>query len=305
MSGTHDSMPDRLAHVLGWASLTLGAMQLAAPRAVARISGVDDSPAARVAIPLAGSRQLLHAATLLHGRDHAPGLWSRLAGDAVDVTSLTGALVGRTGTRRRRIAAVTAGVIAVTAVDAYAALRIRRARGRAADTAERELRAAITVKRPREEVYRFWHDFENFPRFMAHVDSVRMSDGQTHWRVRGPATKAVEWDAEIIDDRPGELIAWRSTGGSLVPNSGVVRFTDAPGGRGTEVRVQLCYHMPAGRLGGALAKLTGEHPEQQVRDDLRRFKQVMETGEVVRSEGSPEGTRALRQAFQRRAQPVA
>jgi uncharacterized membrane protein len=317
MSDTHDPTSDRLARVLGWASLALGATQLAAPRAVARISGVDDSPADRAAVPLVGLRELLHAAVLLRSRKPATGLWTRLAGDAADLTSLTGSLARRTGWRRRRVAAVTGAVIAITAVDAYAVLRMRRSRGRGEGEAQGEargvmrargvmnLRAAITVKRPREEVYRFWHDFENFPRFMVHVDSVQRSDGQTHWKVRGPAMKTVEWDAEIVEDRPGELIAWSSAKSSLVPNSGSVRFADAPGGRGTEVRVNVQYHIPGGKVASILARLMGEHPEQQVRDDLRRFKQVMETGEVVRSEGSPEGTRALRQALQRPAQPVA
>ncbi|GII58086.1 hypothetical protein Pth03_64750 [Planotetraspora thailandica] len=311
MSDTHDPMADRLAHMLGWAGVALGAMQVAAPRVVARVIGVDDSPAARATVPLAGMRNLLHAETLLRGRKHSVGLWSRLAGDAADVTSLSAAMARRTGKRRRRVAAVTGVVLAVTAADVYAVLRARRSRQRVAGKEQGEargvmsVRAAITVRRPRPEVYEFWHDFENFPRFMVHVDSVDMSDGQTHWRVRGPAGRAVEWDAAIVEDRRDELIAWSSSKSSLVPNSGSVRFDDAPGGRGTEVRVNLRYHLPGGRMAAAIARLLGEHPDQQVQDDLRRFKQVMETGEVVRSEGSPEGTRALRQALQRRAQPVA
>jgi uncharacterized membrane protein len=310
MSERHDVMSDRIARTLGWASLALGAAQLTAPRAIARISGVDDSPAARATIPLVGLRELLHGAVLLGGKP-AMGLRTRLVGDSADLTSLAGAMAGRTGWRRRRVVAVTGAVIAITAVDLYAAMRIRRSREQVQGKAVREargvtdLRAAITVKRSREEVYRFWHDFENFPRFMVHVDSVDMSDGRSHWKVRGPAGKTVEWDAEIIEDRPGELIAWCSAESSSVPNSGSVQFSDAPGGRGTEVRVTLRYHLPGGKVGSVVARLLGEHPEQQVRDDLRRFKQVMETGEVVRSEGSPEGTRALRQALQRRAQPVA
>jgi uncharacterized membrane protein len=133
---------------------------------------------------------------------------------------------------------------------------------------------------------------------------VTTADGVTHWTARGPAGKAVEWDAEIVEDLRDEVISWRSTSTALVPNSGTVRFSEAPGGRGTEVRVHLRYDPPGGRAGLALARLLGEHPEQQVRDDLRRFKQVMETGEVVRSEGSPEGTRAVRRLRRRPAQPV-
>ncbi|MEU8382830.1 SRPBCC family protein [Streptosporangium sp. NPDC048865] len=186
----------------------------------------------------------------------------------------------------------------------YTAIRMTRRRPDHGHTGPMSLHAAVTINRPRQQVYRFWHDFENLPRFMTHLESVETAhDGHSHWKARGPL-KPVEWDAEIVEDRTDELIAWRSLPGALVGNSGSVRFSDAPGGRGTEVRVNLAYDPPGGKAGLAFAKLLGEHPEQQVRDDLRRFKQVLETGEVVRSEGSPEGTRALRQAMQRPAQPV-
>ncbi|GAA4191649.1 hypothetical protein GCM10022252_31760 [Streptosporangium oxazolinicum] len=186
----------------------------------------------------------------------------------------------------------------------YVAVRMNRHRSDRGHEGPLSLRTAVTINRPRQEVYRYWHDFENLPRFMAHLESVEtIGDGYSRWRARGPI-KTVEWEAEIVEDRRDELIAWRSTPGALVGNSGSVRFSDAPGGRGTEVRVNLAYDPPGGRAGLVFARLLGEHPEQQVRDDLRRFKQVVETGEVVRSEGSPEGTRALRQAMQRPAQPV-
>jgi uncharacterized membrane protein len=145
----------------------------------------------------------------------------------------------------------------------------------------------ITIKRPRNEVYGFWHNFENLPRFMAHLESVEISsEGRSHWTAKAPAGTTVEWDAETIDDRPNELIAWRSLQDSTVPNSGTVRFTDAPGDRGTEVHVELRYQPPGGRLGSWIAKLFGEEPDLQVKGDLRRFKQVMETGEIVHSDSS-------------------
>jgi uncharacterized membrane protein len=170
---------------------------------------------------------------------------------------------------------------------------------------ELTLHAAITVKRPPDEVYRFWRELENLPRFMIHLESVReIGDGRYRWRARSPLRGTVEWEAEITEDRPGELIAWRSTKGIIAGTCGSIRFTEAPGGRGTEVRVGLRYAQPGGTAGAAVARLLGEHPEQQVRDDLRRFKQVMETGEVVRSEGSPEGTQAARQLRQRPARPM-
>ena len=168
-----------------------------------------------------------------------------------------------------------------------------------------EARATITVDKALEEVYWFWHDFENLPRFMAHLESVRVTgEGRSHWRAKGPAGRAVEWDAEIVEERPDELIAWRSLAGADVDNSGYVRFTPAPGGRGTEVRVELRYAPPGGSAGAAVAKLLGSEPGQQVLDDLRRFKQVLETGEVVRSDALPEGENLARLPKQRPARPV-
>jgi uncharacterized membrane protein len=168
-----------------------------------------------------------------------------------------------------------------------------------------DAKGAITVNRPVGEVFAYWQDMEHFPQFMAHLQSVQsLGGGRSHWRATGPADIEVEWEAEISDQRINELIAWRSVGGATVTNWGQVEFRPAPGGRGTEIRVRLSYQPPAGKLGAAVAKLFGEAPDQQVHDDLRRFKQVLETGEVVRSEGTPEGSKARRQMTQRPAQPA-
>jgi uncharacterized membrane protein len=160
------------------------------------------------------------------------------------------------------------------------------------------------VRRPRAEVYGFWQDFENLPTFMTHLDAVVViGDGRSHWTAIGPAGRTVEWDAEIVEFVPDELIAWESLKGADVDNAGVVRFVDAPGGRGTEIHLDMQYSAPGGALGSTLAKLFGGDPGMQVQDDLRRFKQVVETGEVIRSEGTPEGTDARRLLRQRPAQP--
>jgi len=150
---------------------------------------------------------------------------------------------------------------------------------------------SVTVRRPRDEVYQFWRRLENLPGFMRHVRAVTITnDRRSHWIVNAPAGQKLEWDAEIVDDRPGVRLSWRSLEGSDVRHEGVVVFRDAPADRGTEVEVDLRYDAPAGTVGAAIAKLFGEEPSQQIRDDLRRFKQVMEIGEVVLSEGSLEGT---------------
>lgn len=149
---------------------------------------------------------------------------------------------------------------------------------------------SVTINGPREAVYHFWRQFGNLPQFMAHVQSVvSTGDKRSHWVVAAPGGQTVEWDAELVEDRPNEVIAWRSLEGSDIRHEGSVRFKQAPADRGTEVHVDLRYDAPAGRTGAAIAKLFGEEPTQQLRDDLRRLKQVMETGEVVRSDGSLEG----------------
>jgi uncharacterized membrane protein len=140
---------------------------------------------------------------------------------------------------------------------------------------------SVTINRPANELFTFWRDFENLPRFMEHLERVQVIDARrSHWVAKAPAGQRVEWDAEIHNEIPNELIAWRSLPGSEIANAGSVHFRAWPDGHGTEVRVVLSYEPPAGRLGDAVARLFGESPSQQVEDDLRRFKQVMEGGEV-------------------------
>ena len=158
------------------------------------------------------------------------------------------------------------------------------------------VKKSITINRPPEEIYSFWRDFRNLPRVMSHLESVEVTgDRESHWVAKAPAGMKVEWDAIITDDKPNELIAWRSVEGSEVQNSGIVRFQPAPGGRGTEIQVELQYNPPGGRLGGMIAKLFGEAPEQQIEEDLRRFKQLMETGVIVESDASIQGRHLAQQ----------
>jgi uncharacterized membrane protein len=148
----------------------------------------------------------------------------------------------------------------------------------------------VTVGRPADELYRFWRSFENLPRVMDHLESVTvLDDRRSHWKAKAPAGTTVEWDAEIHNEVPNELIAWRSVNEASVPNAGSVHFRPAPGGRGTEVKVVLEYQPPAGKVGALVARLFGEEPDVQVREDLRRFKMMMETGEAATTEGQPRG----------------
>ncbi len=148
----------------------------------------------------------------------------------------------------------------------------------------------MTVNKPAGEVYAFWRDLENLPRFMQHLERVSVTGEKTsHWVARGPRERVVEWDAELVEDKPGEVISWKSVGGSQVPNAGEVRFKGLSEGRGTEVHVLLMYDPPAGVLGALYARLFGAEPGQQVKEDLRRFKQLMEAGELPTIEGQPQG----------------
>lgn len=149
---------------------------------------------------------------------------------------------------------------------------------------------AVTVNRPAPEIYQFWRRVENLPRFMQHVESVeRISDTQSRWRARGPRGGVVQWTAEVINDVPNQLIAWRSLDGSDVVSAGSVHFDEAGPHRGTRIRVRLQYSPPAGKVGTAVAKLLGRDAATEIRADLRRFKQLLETGEVATTAGQPRG----------------
>ena len=149
---------------------------------------------------------------------------------------------------------------------------------------------SITIRRPAEELFAFWREVENLPRIIKHpVGIKRVSDLASHWAVSAPGDRKVEWDATIINEHPNELIAWRSREEAEIPNAGSVRFHPAPGDEGTEVTVNLEYDPPAGKLGSLVAKLTGEEPAQQVEEALRRFKALMEAGEIPTTEGQSVG----------------
>jgi uncharacterized membrane protein len=136
---------------------------------------------------------------------------------------------------------------------------------------------SVRIGRPREELYRFWRNLENLPLFMSHLESVRVTGGgRSHWIARGPAGTTVEWDAEIHNEVPREILAWRSLENSEINHAGSVHFTPLDGDRATEVRVVLSYEAPAGKIGKLIARMLGEEPGQQVEDDLYRLKELLE-----------------------------
>jgi uncharacterized membrane protein len=151
---------------------------------------------------------------------------------------------------------------------------------------------SVTVNAPPEQLYAFWRNFTNLPRFMHNLEAVEVRDEKrSHWTAKGPAGKTVDWEAEIINEIPNELIGWRSVDGSQIDNAGSVHF-DAVPGRGTEVKVVLRYDPPAGRFGATISRLLGEDPAVNVQEDLRRFKMLVETGEIATIEGQSTGRKS-------------
>jgi uncharacterized membrane protein len=147
---------------------------------------------------------------------------------------------------------------------------------------------SVLINKPPEELYRYWREFENLPRFMDHLISVTTEGPQrSHWVVKSIANAEISWDAEIVNDIPNELIAWRTVGDSDVDHAGSVRFEGT--GRGTRVKVTMEYRPPTGKIGVGVAKLFGQEPRQMIESDLRRFKQLMESGEIISVEGQPHG----------------
>jgi uncharacterized membrane protein len=288
--------PDRVGKVangLGWFSIGLGVAELVAPDRVARLIGVRPDNTSRTLLRVAGAREVAAGLGILTRQRPTGWVWSRVAGDMMDL-SMLGAAMNRNHTDRARLNAATVAVLGVTALDIVTGQGLSsQQRGPAAESgsgaksAGIRVKRSVTIGRPRQEIYSFYHDFQNLPRFMRYVESVvDTGNGRSHWVVKAPGGFSVEWDAEITADQPDDLIAWRSLEKADVDNAGIVRFIDAPGSRGTEVHVDLRYDPPGGALGAAFAKLFGKDPNVRVEDDLRRFKQVMEVGEPVLSDAS-------------------
>jgi uncharacterized membrane protein len=281
-----------LARGLGWFSVGLAAAQLLAPERLDRLIGVEPTEGSRIVMRAVGLQELAVGLGILRRERPTGLLWGRVVGDLSHLALLANVYTSepRDRTRIRNAAAV---VLATTVLDVAAGV-LTSGDGTMSDGALRT-RTLTTINRPVDEVYRRWRTLEDLPRAMTHLRSVAVTGARTsHWVAEAPVG-TVEWDAVITDDRPGELLAWRSADGADVDHRGTVRFCEAPGGQGTEVEVELVYEVPGGKLGRTVAKLVGEHPEQQAKDDLRRFKQLCETGEVSRSAGSPDGSRADRQ----------
>jgi uncharacterized membrane protein len=274
------NFPTALARGLGWFSIALGTAKLVAPKLVAGAIGIESSPVTSVITRLVGAREIASGLNMLLQPRRPLPLWARVAGDAVDL-----ALLGVAGLTQRadglRLAGAVAAVGAVTALDLAASVKTQRA----FDAANRPVMFSVTIAKPASEVYAAFRDFKRLPEFMDYLEEVReTSSTHSTWRAKTPlGGKTVSWDAHITEDTPGEVIAWESVDGSAIKTSGRVTFAKTAGRDMTEVRVE----MKLGFTGiGASSTLAKYFVKPQLKGDLRRFKQVVETGEVLLSDAT-------------------
>jgi uncharacterized membrane protein len=277
---------EKIANALGWFSLGLGAAEIAAPGTIASLAGVrtDSGGRALLRSPAYGMREAATGVGLLTQPDKSSWLWTRVMGDAIDIGTLIWALGSRRNDRKR-VAAALVAVIGVTAVDVLCAQKLSGSSAKTTGTST--IARSIWINKPAEEAYSFWRRFENLPLFMRHLESVQVIDDSTsRWRATGPLGQSYEWKARLEQDEPNRRIAWRSVEGSEINNSGVVSFEEGAGGRGVVVHVTISYQPPAGHAGEVVAKLLGKNPQGMIAEDLRAFKQTLETGEVIYSDAS-------------------
>lgn len=268
-----------LSRGLGLFSLGLGLAEVAAPRMLARAIGVEPDSRTALALRAFGMREIIAGVgVLLRPRSSLP-LWARVAGDALDLAAI-GYAAGARRTRIERLAAAAVAVAGVTALDVIAGRRVGKARRTVVDP----IIFSVTINKPPAEVYAFWRQLDNLPRFMDYLESVTATgNGTSRWVAKLPAGRTIEWDARITRDVPNERIAWSTVEGSLLQHDGEVTFARTPGRDMTEVRVRMALGMPGIAPNARLAKLL---TKPQIKGDLRRLKQVLETGEIVRSDAS-------------------
>lgn len=267
-----------------WLSLGIGAASLLGSAGATRLIGARPTTANRLAFAAMGVCDIAYGLSLLGGGTPKRWAWLRVAADVANL-SVLGTRFAPQQLRGPAFGSLLAAGAGLALIDTLAAAGTSNGRGEHTQHSV-YVNATTTIRRSPEEVYRFWRDFSNMPRFMAHVESVTELHGYTTWKARASLGPAISWDAQITSDRPGEEIRWRSVDDSPLANHGGVYFRRAPGGRGTEVHVHLGFEPPLGAVGEGIAKLFQALPREQMSADLRRLKQLLEVGEIVRSDAS-------------------
>ncbi len=279
-----------VVQALGWFSIGLGLVEVLAPRKLGRAIGVGERP---VLLRLLGAREIANGVGLLSQRNVDKWTWARVAGDAMDLALLAAASRSRNA-RPERIALAAATVLGVSAVDYYSSRELSKATAQPVEPTSIKVSQAIAINANPAAVYAFWRKLENLALFMRHVQSVSATDGAlSHWVARTPSGETLEWDAQIVADEAERRLSWRTVPAFQGLHEGTVTFEPGPPGRGTLLRVELEYQPPAGALGHQVARLLGKDPEQQIREDLRKFKQLIEAGEIATTQGQPSGKRSF------------
>jgi uncharacterized membrane protein len=274
---------------LGWFSVGLGMAELLAPRAVGRMIGVGDQS---TVLRMCGVREIVSGVGLLSGRAPATFAMSRVVGDVMDL-ALLGASLRSPDSNPSRVAAAATAVAGVAALDLYAS-KVELQSSMAEAQQDVPVHASLVINSPPDQVYAFWRKLQNLPRFMPHLDSVtELDQRRSEWTARLPGGMQLRWQSEILEDQPGRLMSWRTVAGSEINHVGSVRFEPGPGGQGTQVHVEIYYGMPGGPTAAKAAKLVSMAPESMVTEDLRRLKQLIETGEIATTEGQPTGARSM------------
>ena len=262
---------------MGWFSLALGAAELAMPRTLARLIGVEPSVTTSILTRIAGAREIASGLAILMQPRRPLPVQARVVGDVLDLGML--ALAARRSTSTPRLLGGVAAVTGATALDVIAARGVKRAY----DAANQPVIYSVTINKPTREVYAFYRQLSQLPRFMDYLESVVEQDARrSHWVAKLPVGK-ISWDAEIVDDVPGERISWQTVEGSPIHMRGAVTFTKTPGRDMTEVRVEMQLGFTGKAPSTTLAKVFAK---PQIKGDLRRLKQVLETGEVLYSDAS-------------------
>ena len=281
---------DRLAHGLGWFSIGLGAAQILAPRGMSRLVGVKDADGNKALMRTLGMREIAAGIGLLTDPKPTGFAAARVAGDAMDLALMVNTLTTPENDKGRALFAtafvVGAGLLDVLATEELVTTtpKVEHAQ-RVADGLQ--VKKSVTVNRPVDEVYAFWRNFENLPLFMKHLDSiVGTGENTSRWRAGAAHGLSVEWEVQLVEDRPNELLSWQTIGVSDITGHGRVEFTPAPGRRGTEVRASIAYQVPGGAVGNKIARIFRDAPGVKVENQLNVFKQIIETGEEVLSDAS-------------------
>jgi len=282
---TQDAAPGvRVAQALGWLSVGLGLTQIIAPRLVERMIGVNRGSG--LLMRLVGLRELANGLGLLGNRRAAAWTGARSLGDAIDLGLLAAAALVP-GNDRGKLAKTALVVLGAGALDVWVTDQLDGDDARQAQVARvTHVGKSVTIDASPHELYDYWRELSNLPRFLEHLRSVTAIDAtRSRWVADGPQNTSVRWEAEIVEDKPGRLIAWQSTTGPF-ESRGSVRFLTAPGGRGTEVVVDMHYDLMGGMAGKLVALVSGRAPGLEIGLGLHRLKQIFEIGEPMRSDAS-------------------